>query len=62
LSNWRFKLTPDEAARLLAELTAVIDTYRKDPAGTVDGPAGSDRVDLQIQLLPFPVDPPGVRS
>ena len=61
LSNWRFKLTPDEAEGLLAELTAVIDRYRKDPAGTVDGPAGAERVDLQIQLLPFPADPEGVR-
>ena len=62
LSNWRFKLTPDEAEQLLAELTAVIDRYRKDPAGTVDGPAGAERVDLQVQLMPFPVDPEGVRS
>jgi DNA-binding transcriptional ArsR family regulator len=54
LSNWRLKLTPDEAARLLAELQAVIDAYRLDPKGTVDGPAGSERVDLQIQLMPFP--------
>lgn len=54
LSNWRLKLTPDEAARLLADLQAVIDAYRLDPKGTVDGPAGAERVDLQIQLLPFP--------
>jgi DNA-binding MarR family transcriptional regulator len=53
LSNWRFKLTAPEAAELLTELLAVIDRYRKDPAGTVDGPEGSERVDLQLQLLPF---------
>jgi DNA-binding MarR family transcriptional regulator len=53
LSNWRFKLTPAEAAQLLQELHDVIDRYRKDPAGTVDGPEGSERVDLQLALLPF---------
>jgi DNA-binding transcriptional ArsR family regulator len=59
LSNWRLKLTPAEAARLLTELRAVLDAYRMDPTGTLDGPTGSERVDLQIQLLPFPQNPPG---
>ena len=53
LSNWRFKLTPAEAAQLLQDMRDVIDRYRTDPAGTVDGPEGSERVDLQLQLLPF---------
>jgi DNA-binding MarR family transcriptional regulator len=53
LSNWRFRLTPAEAAQLLSDLREVIDRYRVDPAGTIEGPAGSERVDLQLTLMPF---------
>ena len=54
LSNWRLKLTPDEAARMLVEMREVIDRYRLDPSGTVAGPDDAERVDLQVQLMPFP--------
>jgi DNA-binding transcriptional ArsR family regulator len=56
LSNWRLKLTPDEATRMLVEMRELIDRYRLDPAGTVDGPDGAERVDLQVQLMPFPAE------
>jgi predicted ArsR family transcriptional regulator len=52
LSDFRLRLVPDEATRLLAELEAVVASYRRDDSGDPP-PAGTERVVLQIQLLPF---------
>ena len=52
LSDWRLRLTADEAHRLLADLEAVIRSYRTDePDG--ERPEGTERVILQLQLMPF---------
>jgi DNA-binding transcriptional ArsR family regulator len=52
LSNWRLRLRAEEATRFLAEMEAVIASYRRDDA---DGepPDGAERVDVQLQVLPF---------
>lgn len=52
LSNWRLRLRPDEAARLLADLRAVIESYRSDEP-EVPAPHDAEPVALQLQLLPF---------
>lgn len=57
LSNWRLRLTAAEAARLLTDLTAVIDAYRNFDGTAGDAPDGAERVDLQLQLMPFPRSP-----
>jgi DNA-binding transcriptional ArsR family regulator len=52
LSNWRLRLRAEEATRFLAEVEAVIASYRRDDA---DGepPDGAERVDVQLQVVPF---------
>jgi len=52
LSDYRLRLRADEAARLLAELEAVIAPYRRDEPD-VAAPDDAERVVLQVQLLPF---------
>jgi DNA-binding transcriptional ArsR family regulator len=52
LSDFRLRLVPDEATRLLAELESVVATYRRDDPDDPP-PTGTERVVLQIQLLPF---------
>lgn len=52
LSDYRLRLRPDEAQRLLGELEAVIASYRADePDG--ERPEGAERVIVQLQLMPF---------
>lgn len=53
LSDWRLRLTVDEAQALEDELVAVLDRYRDDQP---DAPAPDDaeRVVVQLQVLPFP--------
>jgi DNA-binding MarR family transcriptional regulator len=52
LSDWRLKLTAEEAARLLEQMETLIRQYRRDDAeGPV--PEGAEFVALQIQLMPF---------
>jgi DNA-binding transcriptional ArsR family regulator len=52
LSDWRLRLRPEEAARLLADLETVIESYRRDEPDT-PAAEGTERVVLQMQLLPF---------
>ena len=52
LSDYRLRLRADEAARLLAELEAVVAPYRRDEPD-VAAPDDAERVVLQVQLLPF---------
>jgi DNA-binding MarR family transcriptional regulator len=52
LSDWRLRLTPEEATRLMAEMQALIAAYRRDEEG-VPAPEAAKRVALQIQLMPF---------
>lgn len=52
LSNWRLRLQPEESARLLADLQAVIESYRQDEP-EVTAPDDAEPVALQVQLLPF---------
>ncbi|WP_121158477.1 helix-turn-helix domain-containing protein [Micromonospora pisi] len=52
LSNWRFRLTPEEAAQLHAEVFALAERYRRD-GSDVAAPPGAEPVVLQVQLMPF---------
>jgi hypothetical protein len=52
LSDWRLRLTAEESRRLLADLEAVIRSYRTDEADE-ERPEGTERVILQVQLMPF---------
>ncbi|HEX6871117.1 MAG TPA: helix-turn-helix domain-containing protein [Micromonosporaceae bacterium] len=52
LSDWRLRLRPDEAARLLADIEALLGSYRRDDVA-VAAPDGAERVVVQLQLMPF---------
>ncbi|MFI9271431.1 helix-turn-helix domain-containing protein [Kitasatospora sp. NPDC052896] len=53
LNDWTLRLTPDEAARLRAELAELVGRYRRDtPEAAAGAPAGAQRVGLITQLLP----------
>jgi DNA-binding transcriptional ArsR family regulator len=52
LSDFRLRLRPDEAIRLLAELEAVVVAYRREDRAE-PAPPGTERVVVQIQVLPF---------
>ena len=61
LSDFRLRLVPQEATQLLAELEALVGLLS---AGRLrrPGAAGTERVVLQIQLLPFVRSEPGERG
>ncbi|MGW1226290.1 ArsR/SmtB family transcription factor [Streptomyces sp. NPDC002530] len=50
-ADFALRLAPDEVERLSAELFAVVDRYRRDPA---DAPPGAAPVTLQMQAFPAP--------
>ncbi|WP_212822877.1 winged helix-turn-helix domain-containing protein [Polymorphospora rubra] len=52
ISDWRLQLTAEETRALGEELTAVLDRYRE---ARPDAPAsdGTERVVVQVQLMPF---------
>ncbi|MGW2656706.1 ArsR/SmtB family transcription factor [Streptomyces sp. NPDC001478] len=50
-ADFALRLAPDEVERLRAELFAVVDRYRRDPA---DAPPGAAPVTLQMQAFPAP--------
>ena len=53
MSDRLLRLTPEEANRLRFELAEVVARYREeDPESDDDGPEGSERVVLQVQILP----------
>jgi DNA-binding transcriptional ArsR family regulator len=52
LSNFRLRLTAAETTALLADLNAVVAGYRKDEIAA-DAPDGAERVDVQLQIMPF---------
>jgi predicted ArsR family transcriptional regulator len=58
LSNWPLRLTPAEAKELHDRLIELITSYRQDPEGRPDAPDGAERVQVQLQLMPF-VEPSG---
>ncbi|WP_212825219.1 helix-turn-helix domain-containing protein [Catellatospora sp. TT07R-123] len=51
LSDWTRQLDPAETEALLAELTEVIDRYRRAEPGSC-APEGTRRVQVQLQVLP----------
>lgn len=51
LSDWKMRLTAEEAARLRTELIALVDSYRQQ--SEPDPPEGTEFVSLQVQLMPF---------
>ncbi|HET8718942.1 MAG TPA: helix-turn-helix domain-containing protein [Nocardioidaceae bacterium] len=51
MSDFSLRITPDEARELLTELLDVVARYRRDGA-SADAPAGSERVVVQLQVLP----------
>jgi DNA-binding transcriptional ArsR family regulator len=54
LSDWRLRLTPDEAKGLREEIFALAERYRRDPGpDPAARPDGAERVVLQMQLMPF---------
>jgi DNA-binding transcriptional ArsR family regulator len=52
MSHYRLRLRAEEARRMLTELEAVIESYRRDEPDTAP-PEDAERVVLQIQLMPF---------
>lgn len=53
ISDRVLRLTPAEAKRLRKEIATVVARYRQDqPGGAPDAPATSERVILQVQVLP----------
>jgi DNA-binding transcriptional ArsR family regulator len=53
MSDYNFRLTKDEAVRLVAELEAVAGKYRREaPEQIPDAPDGAERVWLQFQVMP----------
>ncbi|WP_078873820.1 ArsR/SmtB family transcription factor [Streptomyces sp. NRRL S-1868] len=58
-SDFRLRLTPDEAAALRTELREVVGRYRKDTPGQAPGaPADAEPVTLVSYLLPDPAGRP----
>jgi hypothetical protein len=55
LSDWRLRLTPDEASRFLAEFETLVGSYRRDEAD-VEAPDDTEPVAVQLQVMPFLVD------
>lgn len=51
LSDWRLRLSPDEAGALVRDLVAVIKTYRRDDDPGADAPADAESVVLQVQAM-----------
>lgn len=51
LSNWKLRLTPDEAARLRTQVAELIESYRQH--AEPDPPEGAEIVAVQVQLMPF---------
>lgn len=53
LNDYALRLTLDEALALAADLEAVVERYRSDDPGRRDGaPAGTQRVAVQVNVLP----------
>jgi len=65
MSDFRLVLTPGEAAQLVAEVHAVIETYRRSDAVGADRPPDAQVVWAQVQVMPqlppelrtAPIDP-----
>jgi DNA-binding transcriptional ArsR family regulator len=56
LSDWRLRLTSQEARRLHEEIFALLGRYRRDAAPDEeqpDGPPDTEKVVVQVALLPF---------
>jgi DNA-binding transcriptional ArsR family regulator len=53
ISDWRLRLTLEEAQELNEAIFALAERYRRDDD---DGPRpdGTEKVSLQVQILPFP--------
>lgn len=57
LSDWIFRLTPDEARRLTNEVYAVMSRYRSnDPDDPGSAPEGAVRFSVQVQAFPHSRD------
>lgn len=55
LSDWRLRLTPEEALRLKEELRTVLARYRSEsPETAAEAPEGAERILLVTHLLPEP--------
>ena len=50
ISDWRFRLTPEQSHELMEELTAVIERFQRAAPPTSEATAAS--VAVQLQLLP----------
>jgi DNA-binding transcriptional ArsR family regulator len=57
LNSQRLRLTAEEATRLVAEMNAVVEAYRRDDPEADDpeaeAPEGAERVVVQFEVMPF---------
>ncbi|HEV7712926.1 MAG TPA: hypothetical protein VGP16_32335, partial [Asanoa sp.] len=53
ISDWPLRLTAEQAGELHGEIFALLDRYRRDDR-EVEQPEGTERVVVQVQILPFP--------
>jgi len=58
LSDFRLRLTAEETARLVQELHAVVQTYRRADAPGNDVAADAEAVVIQVQVMPQLARPP----
>ena len=59
MSDFRLRLTPQEATALNEELARVIESYRRDDEvedGTVAAPDGAEVVVVQLEVMPDPTE------
>jgi DNA-binding transcriptional ArsR family regulator len=53
ISDWPLRLTAEQAGELHGEIFALLNRYRRDDR-EVEQPEGTERVVVQVQILPFP--------
>lgn len=56
ISDYRLRLTPDQAMALVAQLDAIGVAHREDPDAEVPADPGACRVAFQFQVIPDPRD------
>jgi DNA-binding transcriptional ArsR family regulator len=56
-SDWALRLTPAEARRLLDELHAVVERFRRWDPEEPEAPAGAEFYRVIVNAFPRPVDP-----
>jgi DNA-binding transcriptional ArsR family regulator len=52
LHSYRLRLTAEESTRLVADMEALVESYRRDDPDA-DAPEGAERVVVQFEVMPF---------